>query len=523
MSDFSKRIELLSPAKRALLQSFLLENSKKKKAADGEQTPQADRPETPAADEQVARTEMAIKASAVRQPPPIKRVRRDRVWPASFAQRRLWDFDRKVPASSLYNMPLTATRISGRLDVVALEQTFTEIVRRHEVLRTTFSSIDDEPVQVISPARPVTLTVLNLSGLTASARESEAVRIAGEEQRRHFDIARGPLYRILLLKMGVEEHVLLFTMHHIVCDGWSLGVLKREVSALYNAFSRGLPSPLPELSIQYLDYAVWQREWLSGEVIENQMRYWKQQLGENLPVLRLRTDRPRPSVQNFRHLFRGAQHTLSLGLALSDAVKSFSRQEGMTVFMALLAAFKVLLYRYSGQDDIVVGTQVAGRNRAELEPLIGYFSNTLVLRTPLSGAPSLREALRRVRKTALDAYAHQDVPFDDRFMKTIKPEQTLETYLPPFQVRFLFQNTPPVQLELVGVSLSEFSTGSTEIEAKFDLTLSILEGAEGLHGTCKYNAELFNASTIERMMNDFKLLLEEFIKDAEQPIKPLKA
>ena len=329
------------------------------------------------------------------------------VFPTSFAQQRLWFVHQWEPGTPLYNIPCSF-RLTGRLDVAALEQSFNELVRRHESLRTSFSDVDGQPVQVITPSLTVTLLVVDLSSIPGAEHESEALRLATEEARRPFDLTQVPLLRASVLQMAEQEHVLLLTLHHIVSDGWSMGVLFRELSALYNAFSTGKPSPLAELPLQYPDFAVWQRQWLQGEVLEGQLSYWKKQLAKAPAVLDLPTDRPRPPVQTYR----GARQSLVLSQALTSRLKAISRQESVSLFMTLLAAFQTLLYRYTQCDDILVGSPIAGRNRTDIEGLIGFFVNTLVLRTDLSGDPSFRELLGRVRKLALDAYAHQDLPFE---------------------------------------------------------------------------------------------------------------
>ncbi|MDQ3258529.1 MAG: condensation domain-containing protein, partial [Acidobacteriota bacterium] len=325
------------------------------------------------------------------------------VFPASFAQQRLWFLDQLEPGSSLYNH-LSAIRLKGALSVEVLQRALNEIVARHETLRTTFATVDEEPVQIITLALSVPLSVFDLCGLQETEREAEAQRLVREEAQRPFDLAQGSLLRTSLLRLGSEEHILLLAMHHIISDGWSTGVFFQEIAALYVAFSTGKPSPLPELPIQYADYAVWQREWLQGEVLEKHLSYWREHLVGAPAVLELPVDRPRPAAQGFR----GACQSIALSQSLTQALKSLSLREGVTLFMTLLAAFQTLLLRYTGQKDIVVGTDVAGRTQAETEKLIGLFANHLVLRTDLGGDPSFRELLRRVRDVALDANAHQD-------------------------------------------------------------------------------------------------------------------
>src|SRR6266545_2959859 len=328
-------------------------------------------------------------------------------FPLSYAQQRLWFLDQLTPGQSIYNVP-AAVKLEGKLEIGALEQALSELVRRHESLRTTFMMAGDEPVQVIGEAKAVKLEVEGLSGLGESEREAEARMLATEEANRAFNLTTGPLLRVRLLKLDAEDHVLMFTMHHIVSDGWSMGVLTRELGVLYEAYSRGQRSPLEELKIQYPDYAVWQRERLRGEVLERMLNYWKKQLGGAPPVLELPVDHSRPPVRSGR----GARLEVAIAEEVVTGLKELSQKGGVTLFAVLLAAWQVLLSRYSGQDDIVIGTPIAGRVRAETEKLIGFFVNTLALRTDLSGNPTFLELLRRVKEVTLEAYAHQELPFE---------------------------------------------------------------------------------------------------------------
>ena len=435
------------------------------------------------------------------------------VFPMSFAQQRLWFLDQLEPGNSVYNIP-AAMCLRGALNGAALEQSLNEIVRRHEALRTTFSVMEGQPVQVIAPGLALTLPVVDLGNLLETEREAEAQRLTIEEAQRPFDLAQGPLLRTTLLRLDKEEHILLLTMHHIVSDGWSMGVLFRELSALYEAFSAGKPSPLPELPIQYADFAVWQRQWLQGETLEAQLAYWKKQLDGVCPVLELPTDRPRPAVQTFR----GARQSMVLSKSLTEAVKALSHQEGTTLFMTLLAAFQTLLYRYTGQDDIIVGSPIANRNRSEIEGLIGFFVNTLVLRTDLSDNPTFRELLGRVREVALGAYAHQDLPFE-KLVEALHPERDLSRN-PMFQVMFILQNTPMATLELGGLTLNQLNVDWGI--AMFDLTLSMRATEQGLMGFLEYNTDLFNAATISRMLDHFQTLLEGIVANPDQPIATLR-
>jgi len=458
------------------------------------------------------RIETARQAGESLQAPPMLLISRDGELPLSFAQQRLWLLDQLEPDSAFYNMP-QAIRMSGALNAEALRQTLESIVVRHEALRTTFVEVDGRPTQVIPPAPNVAMPIIALNELPEGEREVEVSRLANEEAQRPFDLARGPLMRATLLRLDEEEHVLLLTMHHIVGDGWSYGVFVRELTALYEAFNQGRPSPLPELPIQYVDFAHWQRQWFQGKVLEEQLAYWKQQLGDDLPVLELPTDRPRPAVQTFR----GARQSAMLSKSLLEALRTLSRQEGMTVFMTLLAAFQTLLSRYANQDDIVVGSPIANRTRAELEGLIGFFVNTLVLRTDLSGDPSFRQLLGRVREMALRAYAHQDLPFE-KLVEELQPERDLSRN-PLFQVMFVLQNAPARALKLSGLTLRPLAVDSGT--AKFDLTLFMFEGEDGLRARWEYNSDLFDAATITRMLGHFQTLLEGIIANPEQRISEL--
>ena len=429
--------------------------------------------------------------------------------PLSYSQRRLWFLDQYEPNSSVYNVP-SGLRLRGSVDVAALERSLNEIVHRHEALRTTFSMIGGEPVQAIAPSLTVALSMEDLSGCAEEEREEKARQLVREEAHRPFDLSEGPLFRSKLVRLGDEDHILLLTMHHIVSDGWSMGVLQRELSVLYRAFMNGHPSPLVDLPIQYGDFAKWQGEWLQGEVLERQLSYWKGQL-EGIPaVLNLPTDHPRPAVQSFR----GRTQSIELSKGLTEGLKGLSRKEGVTLFMVLLAAFQTLLYRYTGQGDVVVGSPIANRNRSEIEGLIGFFVNTLVLRSDLSGNPSFRELLGRVRKMALEAYEHQDLPFE-KLVEELQPERSL-SYSPLFQVMFVLQNAPSTELELEGLGVSRLRVGGET--AKFDLTLSMHETVEGLSGSLQYNTDLFDDATITRMLGHLQRLLEGVVAKPDEGI-----
>lgn len=416
----------------------------------------------------------------------------------SFAQQRSWFLDQLTPQNPFYNMP-KAMRLVGQLNAAALERTLNEIVRRHDTLRTTFASIDGKPVPYVVSTLTLPLPLVDLQPIPASKREAEAQRLMVQEVQRPFDLSRGPLVRALLLRLDEEEHILLLTMHHIVSDGWSTGIVLHELAALYAAFQAGQPSPLPELPIQYSDFAAWQREWLQGERLARHFSYWQEQL-EGLPVLELPTDHPRPAVQTVK----GSRLIFQLPLPLSQKLEALSKQEGVTLFMFLLAAFQTLLYRYANQEDIVVGSPIANRNRAEIEGLIGFFANMLVMRTDFSGNPTFRELLQRVREVALQAYEHQDLPFE-KLVEELQPERDLSR-TPLFQVVFVLQNAPRSNLELPGLTLS--SVVVDKGTATYDLNLGMWQTKQGLGARIEYNIDLFEAETIRRMADEYQHLLE---------------
>jgi len=436
-----------------------------------------------------------------------------RTAPLSFAQQRIWFLDQYEPGNILYNIP-AAIRLNGALDVTALERSLNEILKRHEALRTTFGAVSDRPVQVINEPRDFRLTVSELRESSAEKKEATVARLAAEEGCKPFNLAEGPLLRVKLLRLAADDHVLLINMHHIVSDGWSIKVLIRELGELYEACANGREAMLPELPIQYADFAVWQRNWLQGERLEEQLSYWKAQLAGAPPLLELPTDRPRPAFKTFH----GADLYLSLSKKLSEAITRLSRREGATLFMTLFSAFVTLLYRYSGQHDILVGTAIANRNRAETEKLIGFFINTLILRTRLSEEMTFRELLDQVRETALDAYAHQDLPFE-KLVEELQPERIL-SHSPVFQVLFHLQNAVTEGLSLSGLSLTQFQVETQT--AKLDLSLSMAESKDGLIGTFTYNTDLFDAATIKRMAEHFKCLLDAAVSNPDEQIARLR-
>jgi hypothetical protein len=428
--------------------------------------------------------------------------------PLSFAQQRLWFFDQLAPNSPLYNIPF-ALRLSGELKIEVLRRTLTEIARRHDILRTRFNPRGDGPVQIVDSTVEVALPLIELSGLEEQQREEQARLLAREEARQPFDLTRGPLWRASLLRLGEHEHIALFTMHHAVSDDWSLRVLIGEVAAVYEAYSKGEDSPLPELEIQYADYAEWQRGYLTGENLAAEVDYWKNRL-KDAAMLDLPTDRARPVVASYR----GGTEKVKIEKALGEGLKRIGQREGATLFMVLMAAFKVLLMRYSGEEYPVVGTSVANRTHKGLEGLIGFFANTLALRTDLRGNPSFRELVKREREVVLEAYAHQEVPFE-KLVEEINPERVLSRS-PLFQVLMTLQNTRLADLEIKGLKICgiEEEPGTS----KLDLTLNLTEERESLSGGLEYSLDLFEVETIKRMVGHFERLVAEVVRDAGQRI-----
>ncbi|HIK04811.1 MAG TPA: amino acid adenylation domain-containing protein [Trichormus sp. M33_DOE_039] len=426
----------------------------------------------------------------------------------SWSQQRLWFLYQMEGASATYNMP-AAVQMTGMLNIPALEQALQEVIRRHEVLRTSFQNLDGHAVQVIHPDATLTLSVIDLQGLSTD----EVKQLAILDAEKPFDLTQAPLMRVTLVKLGEQSHVLLMNMHHIVADGWSIGVLIQEISTLYTAFLQGKPSPLPALLIQYADYAVWQRQCLQGEVFHKKLNYWQKQLADAPPLLELPTDRPRPAIQTFR----GSSRDFPLPLELTEQLKRLSQKFGVTLFMTLEAAFVTLLHRYSGQTDILVGSPVANRDRSEINTLIGFFVNTLVLRSRLEGNPSFSDLLQQVKQVALDAYAHQDIPFE-QVVDALQLKRNL-SHIPLFQVMFALQNAPMGNLELPGLQLSQLPMEA--ITSKFDLTLSMTETPQGLVGNWEYNTDLFDAETITRMAAHFQNLLTAIVANPQQTVQEL--
>lgn len=476
MTDLAKRIAELSPEKRKLLLRQL-EQQKSKKS-----------------------TELT---------PILRQSREGNRFPISFSQQRLWFLDQLEPGNVAYNIPV-AIRLKGVLHLPALQQSVNEIIRRHESLRTTFDALDAEVVQVIHAPEPLAFPVQDLQALEGTAKEAEIQRLLSAEALQPFDVVQGPLLRVSLLKLAPEEHIFLFTMHHIVSDGWSVGVFVQELRALYGAFCKGEPSPLPELPIQYVDFAAWQKDWLEGEVLDRQLSYWKKQLSPPLPVLHLPLDYPRPRIQTFN----GARISAVLSESLSGRLKDLSQQEGSSLFMVLLAAFNVLLYRHTGQSDIPIGSPIAGRNRAELENLIGVFLNTLVLRTNLDGNPSFRELLKRTRDVALEAYANQDVPFE-RLLEELRPERDLSR-TPIFQIFFNMLNMNTDSVDFQGLK-GEYIY-RPDAESKFDMTMYMGEQNQQVHLALVYNTDLFSAERMQELLSQYEVLLAQIVAQPDQQI-----
>ena len=444
--------------------------------------------------------------------PPVLPISRQGPLPLSFAQERMWFLDTFSGGSPVYNILFTI-RLGGHLKITALEQGLKEIIRRHEVLRTKFPVENDMPVQRITPEVIFRLPIDDISAMPGKTLEAGALQMAKEDASRAFDLAGGPLFRARLIRLKPDYHMLALTMHHIVFDGWSTGILFRELSVLYQAFSNGEPSPLPDPHLQYADFAGWQRQWFQGKTLAGQLSYWMKQL-EGAPAFTgLTTDRPRPPVQTYR----GSWQTLSLSEELTRRLKSLCRSEGVTLFMTLLAGFNAMLHRYTGQEDLVIGSPIAGRTKVETEGIIGFFVNTLVLRTNLSGEPSFQELLRRVKKTTLEAYAHQDLPFE-KLVEKLQPERN-PGHTPLFQVMFAHQNTPAAVLKLNDLTLSgmDIDLGIS----KFDLTVYVTEAPELLSLTFEYNTDLFSDNTVRNLVAHYLGLLELMADDPRRSITEL--
>jgi amino acid adenylation domain-containing protein len=456
--------------------------------------------------------EQTIKKGAELISPPIERVSRDRTLPLSFSQQRLWFLHQLEPNSAAYN-GATVVQLKGVLDVAALEKSLNEIVRRHEVLRTYFSVVEGQPVQKILSNLDVNLAIANLENLPPTEREQAIQQLIKENAQQPFDLSKAPLMQVRLLRLNADEHILLLTLHHIISDAWSAGIFIKEIGAFYEAFSTGKNPSLPELSIQYADFAVWQQQWLQGEILDSQLNYWKQQLDGAKTLLELPTDKPR----SLSPTSLGTKYSFTLSPELSKSLQSLSQREGATLFMTLMAAFNTLLYRYTGQNDILVGSPIANRNRHEIEGLIGFFANTLIWRTKLSNNPSFKELIQQVREFSLGAYAHQDLPFE-KLVAELQPERHL-THSPLFQVWFVLQNTPMPTLELEGMNLSFLEAGSGMV--RHDLKLEVTNVEAGLECFFEYKTDLFEAASIERMAKLFETLLTSVVEKPDRKLNEL--
>jgi amino acid adenylation domain-containing protein/non-ribosomal peptide synthase protein (TIGR01720 family) len=479
MSDLASRISSLSPEKRALLSQRL----KQKKAASS--------------------TEPTVKKEG-RQTAPL-----------SFSQQRLWFLDELERGNPFYNEPLLAGRLKGHLNREVLQRALDEIVGRHEALRTVFRSMDANIQQEVLPAEPLPLPVVDLEPFAEDEREEQVQGLAVEEAQLPFDLARGPFLRARLLRVHEREHVLLLSRHHIASDAWSTKILLQEIALLYQSLVQGQPLPLPALPIQYTDFAIWQRNWLRGDVLERYLDYWKRHLADAPTIFDLPTDHTRPPIQSFR----GEHQYARIDVAQVENLKELSRQAKATLFMTLLAAFEVLLYRYSRQETFLIGTPISGRTKPEMEQLIGFFSNTLVLRAELNGNPTFHEVLERVRTDALASYAYQDLPFE-HLVETLQPERDLSR-MPLVQVMFVFDNAPIPTLELPHVTIQPLVAESGT--SKFDLTLAITEDNEGLELAVEYSTDLFEAETIRYMLDHYQIILRAALANpdvhvAEMPL-----
>lgn len=476
MADLDTLMSSLSPEKRALLERRLME----KRAA--------------------AARQQAIPRRSTQGPCPL-----------SFAQELMWLLDHLIDTSA-YHVP-RALRIKGPLNVDALEYALNKIIERHEILRTTYQAVDGKPMQFVSPSATLKIQRIDLRGLEKEEREIEANRILVEEGRRRFDFVNDLMLRAFLMRLDEHEHILLLVSHHIASDGQSKAVLFRELKTFYLAFCENKTAHLPELSLQYSDYAVWQREWLQGEVLENHLSYWRNTLAGAPMLLELPTDRPRPASQSFA----GARQFLRCPDGMLENFKALNRREGTTMFMTMLAAFGTLLYRWSGQEDMLIGTPVSGRSRTEVEPLIGYFSNSVVLRVAMSGDPTFRELMQRVKEVSLGAYSHQDLPFE-KLVVEMQPQRDL-SYSPVYQIMFSVGEHKDLGLELPGLQIDPIIIDRGV--AKFDMTLGMTEFRQSLMCNIEYCSALFEASTMQRLANHFQNLLQGVIANPDQHISEL--
>ncbi|WP_292846227.1 condensation domain-containing protein [Nostoc sp. NMS8] len=433
-------------------------------------------------------------------------------FPLSFTQERLWFLDQLDGKSHKYNIPI-ALQIQGNLNIAVLEQALVTLIQRHEILRTRFTITNGTPVQIIDSGINFTIAVVDLQEFSQDQRSEQVQQKVKQELETLFNLTESQSLRVTLLQVAPQEFVLLASMHHIVFDGWSVAIFIQELFTLYQAFLSNSSSPLPSLPIQYADFAVWQRQWWREERLQTQLDYWKQQLSNASPILELPSDRPRPSIQSFR----GKSLSFQLNPELNKQLQTLSKKTGTTLFMTLLAAFATLLYRYSSQEDISIGSPIANRNRSEIEPLIGSFVNTLVLRIRIQDNPSFAELLAQVQQVALDAYEHQDAPFE-KVVEALQPERSL-SHNPLFQVMFVLQNVPEQTFKLPNLTLTPFDLDN--VTSKFDLTLSMAQTKQGLQGRWEYNTDLFDGDTITRMNQHFQTLLFGIVANPQLQVSKL--
>lgn len=499
LEQIKSKIAQLSPKQRELLQQRL--NQRKSNSTD----PQQIKPENSSQFE-INQPLNPRKITA------IKPVSREKEIPLSFAQQRLWFLDQLEGKSETYNIP-TALKIEGKLNLEALKETFKQISQRHEVLRTNFQQKSEKATQEIATETEIEIPIINLEKIGESEKSSEVTKQINQEANQPFNLSKDVLIRVKLIKLAAENQILIITIHHIISDGWSMGILINEIGKIYTAITQEQEQPLPPLSIQYADFTVWQKEYLTGEILEKQTNYWKEKLAGIPPLLEIPTDKPRPAKQTFK----GSREKFQLDRNLTEKLKRLSQKYETTLFMTLLGGLAVFLYRYSQQTDVVIGSPIANRNRAEIENLIGFFVNTLVFRTNLENNPSFTEVLNQVKTNCLEAYEHQDIPFE-KLVEELQPERNL-SYAPIFQVMFVLQNTPKQEWELPNLKLSR-----VEIEresAKFDLTISMTETETEIRGVWEYSTDLFERETIQRMIGNFQTLLEGIVENPEEKVSLL--
>jgi non-ribosomal peptide synthetase component F len=462
--------------------------------------------ESPTVAKLAAQIEATLRKSTVSSPPPLVPVAHEGEFPLSFAQQRLWFLDQLASDKATYNVP-TVTRMTGNLNLPALHQSLNEIVRRHEILRTAFADVDGRPVPTVTNTSELCLKVIDLQMVEPDRCEQQVLRLAQAEADRPFDLTQLPLLRVTLVRLSQQEQVALFTMHHIICDGWSVAIMMKEIMQLYEVYSRGTPSPLPELEIQYSDYAMWQQQWLQGEALEQRLTAWERQFGDNPPVLELPVDH----FLSDDTPARAALRELVLSRELSQELKALGQRENATLFMTMLAAFEALLHRYTGQVDMVVGTGIANRNRSEIEDLIGFFINMLVMRTDLSGNPTFRQLLARVSEASLATFMLEDLPFE-KLVEALHPDRNVAgTSL--LKLAFWHQSVPTPSFSLEDLHLTPLDLSNEMLF--FDLMIQIIEGEEGLMIRLNYNTNQFNPETIARLLLDYEVLLQSIVEQPE--------